>query len=157
MEQFPNTRQHIEIRVNNRIVNGVEVAQMARFLELIHKQAEDAQCSFRLVVRTTMHELVGEQVGPALSGPEYTPYPVILRADNDTIRNKDGSIYATRQHPLPTAEEWAATCAGAPPTAYLEGDYFEHMRKTSAVLMDDMIMFHMYAAIPLGRYNGISQ
>lgn len=146
MNTFPGTRQHTEIRVADRTYSGTRLTQMARFVSQTSQQANDGQYSVRIQVRVTMHADESGQVGPPLVAAGFEARLVTLTADNDTILNADGSLFATRQRPAQSEADWQQVCANAPADAFFQGDYFEYVSKNQPVVFDELIRQHLQAA-----------
>ena len=128
------------------------INQTIRFVDLIHHQDPKTGRCNAIIVTMPMLELADgtslEGVFPAL------PY-VDLVADNNTILNTvTGEFLAIRERM--SAEEWdaevATLTADDTPAAY-QGDFFWKMRKYKSEIIDNLILYHMEAAVRFGKYQ----
>jgi len=87
--------------------------------------------------------------------------PFALLADNDTIVDVTGAILAIKPKPGPgkTAEQIELEFdalgheLGQQQDVYLQGDFFENLRRYQPLLIEDMCIQHIQQADQMGRFS----
>jgi hypothetical protein len=162
MKRFPNDRDPLELRVNNRTYGQTAFGQMARRMELHHRHADDGTHAVRITVRVTLHALTeNDELGEPLTGNGLAPYYKTLTADNNTIVDPETGGFLEIRQPEHTQTAWeqviarvdAERQAAGLPEAFLQGDYFGWLGRHKPVLLDEMILQHMAAAQLMGHFQ----
>ncbi|GAA3953922.1 hypothetical protein [Hymenobacter algoricola] len=158
-EIFPNARQPIRVRVNDKQVQDTLFLQVAEVegWGVMQPRLTGYQCSFFINVLLYTHASNGGEEGAELP---FTPRPVRLAADNNTIMvpqtetNRFG-IYAIRDMVMDTDATWAEKLRTAPEDAYLQGDAFEQAIKSGEVHLINEIVKNVTVAQypPFNRYQ----
>lgn len=144
-------RQSIDLPVSDRVFHDTRVRQKACFLSLRHEQQPDGQCSAYITVVVHLYAATEDGYGPAIDGPGFAPYSVVLVADNNTIvEASTGSILRIRAGE--SNAEWAAAAEAYEQAVMLQGDFFELLRRYSPIDIEEMIIGHIQAADAMGRF-----
>lgn len=152
-------RKRIVIDLQDSVYHSTHFKQRAIFTDLYHHQDENGVCSARIEGVLVAYSDYEGQYGEPL--PMIPRRPFALLADNDTIVDVTGAILAIKPKPGPgkTAEQIELEFdalgheLGQQQDVYLQGDFFENLRRYQPLLIEDMCIQHIQQADQMGRFS----
>ncbi|GAA4391977.1 hypothetical protein [Hymenobacter koreensis] len=172
----------IQLQVSNRTFNGITIGQLARYTCIEIAQRASGECTVKLFLEVTQHELTPEGEAGAQLPKDFAVRPIPLIADNTTAVDaqtgelryqlvfdsgasavdgpaRPGEAYDYRTGlpvPIPAVAAglsgWREFLKAHPDALALQGDFFVYVRDHVPQKIALLVTNHIQAANAMGKF-----